>query len=441
MRDSTGPRVTSLSWRPGWFTLGCLAAAMIFPIWLSQLSTQVFRGADAKVYYAAAELDARGGNPNDPAALIQEGEVLYNQPNGLRRGDPGAYYMAPYGSPRLFTRLSRPFLGLGATGYYLAVLAAITVACLLGLEALMAAMDWDRNRWLPRLFLLLSAPFAEDAFVGNVSAALFLSWALAFLMIRRGRPLLGGLILSICLIKIPVGAPAAAALIAFPPRPSGAMSAPHARLRLGGGLALGIAGWAVLNVAVTGWEATASWWSSLVGYGQALGAGPGTAYNLSEQAGLPSILLGHVPTTLAVTIAAVPVAGVVAIVFNRSRKVQATARPGAMTALALSGALLLSPYLHLNDLMLEALPLLVLAAAPLKLLGRITLVVWAVGTSVNLVLALIEAQILHVPRQGGAAGFGLILAVLAFAAVAEVASRGPGLSPAASPAAPGLARS
>jgi hypothetical protein len=402
---------------------------MLFPIWLSQLSPEVFRGADAKVYYAAAELDSRGGNPNDAASLIHEGEVLYNQPRGLHRGEAGAYYMAPYGFPRLFTRLSRPLLGLGVAGYYLAILAAITLAALVGLEALMTAMDWDRNRWLPRFFLLLSAPFAEDAFGGNVSAALFLSWALAFLMARRGRPLVGGLILSICLIKIPVGGPAAAALIAFPPRSSGARSTTQTRLRLGLGLAIGAAGWLVLNVAVTGWEATASWWFSLVGYGQALGVGPGTAYNLSDQAGLPSILLGRLATPLAVALAAVPVATVVGYVLQRQGKAQASASPGALTALALSGALLLSPYLHLNDLLLLALPLLVIATAPLTRLGRITLVVWAVGTSVNLLIALVEAQVLNSPRQGASTGFGLVLAVLAFAAVAEVASRGPDFSP------------
>jgi hypothetical protein len=397
---------------------------MLFPIWLSQLSTEVFRGADAKVYYAAAELDSRGGNPNDAASLIHEGEVLYNQPRGLRRGEPGAYYMAPYGFPRLFTRLSRPFLGLGVPGYYLAILAAITLACLLGLEALMTASDWDRDRWLPRLFLLLSAPFAEDAFVGNVSAALFLSWAFAFLMARRGRPLVGGLILSICLIKIPVGAPAAAALIAFPPQASGAGSTAQVRLRLGLGLVIGAAGWAALNIAVTGWEATSSWWSSLVGYGQALSVGPGTVYNLSDQAGLPSVLLGRMAAPVAVALAAVPVAVVVGFVLYRRRNMHASAPPGAITALAVAGALLLSPYLHLNDLLLLALPLLVIAASPLKLLGRVTLVVWAVAASVNLLLALVEAQLLNAPRQGGPAGFGLVLAVLAFAAVAEVAGRG-----------------
>jgi hypothetical protein len=433
--------VTSLSWKPGWLTLACLVVAMMFPLWLSQLSTHVFRGADAKEYFAAASLDARGGNPNNAPELIQEGERLYNRPAGLRRGEPGAYYMAPYGSPPLFTRLSRPFLVLGATGYYLALLAAITAACLVGLEALLSAIGWERDRWLPRLFLLLSAPFAEDAFVGNVSAALFLSWAMAFLMVRRGRPLVAGLVLSVCLVKVPVGAPAAAALIAFPPSRSDANRAPQTRLQLGAGLAMGTAAWVILNVAVTGWDATASWWSSLIGYGQALSAGAGTAYNLSEQAGLPSFLLGHVPATIAVAIAAVPVAGVLAIVFNRSWRSQATAPPGALTAVALSGALLLSPYLHLNDLMLEALPLLVVAASPLKLLGRITLVVWAAGTSANLLVAVFEAQVLHAPRQGGPAGFGLVLAALAFAGAAESASRGAGPSLAAGSTKPALARS
>jgi hypothetical protein len=73
---------------------------------------------------------------------------------------------------------------------------------------------------------------------------------------------------------------------------------------------------------------------------------------------------------------------------------------------------------------MEALPLLVVAASPLRPLGRLTLVVWAVGSSVNLLAALTETNVLHSPRQGGAAGFGLVLAVLAFAAVAEKAWRG-----------------
>jgi hypothetical protein len=119
---------------------------------------------------------------------------------------------------------------------------------------------------------------------------------------------------------------------------------------------------------------------------------------------------------------------VVGYVLQRQGKAQASASPGALTALALSGALLLSPYLHLNDLLLLALPLLVIATAPLTLLGRITLVVWAVGTSVNLLLAFAEAQLLHAPRPGGPAGFGLVLTVLAFAAVAAVAGRGSDLT-------------
>src|SRR5258708_2686494 len=421
---SVWPGVTSISWRPGRLTLVCLAVAMIFPIWLSGLSANVCRGADAKVYYAAAVLDAHGGNPNDSAALIEEGEVLFNRPNGTHRGEPGAYYMAPYGFPRLFTRFSRPFIGLGVTGYSIAVLAATTIGSLLGLEALMTGLDGDRGRWLPRLFVALSAPFAEDAFVGNVSAALFLSWAVAFLLARRGRPLLAGLVLSICLIKAPVGVPAAAALVAFPPPPQGSISsAGWSRVRLAGGLVIGTAAWVAINVGVAGWEATLSWWQSMVGYGQALGTGPGGAYNLVDQAGLPSVLLGHMPALVAIAIAAIPVGCVMAIGMAMSRRGDRPAPPGTTTALALSGALLLSPYLHLNDLLLEALPLLIIAVQPPTGLARFTLVVWAVGASVNLLVALIEAGILHTPRPGGPAGVGLVLTLLAFFAVAETVGR------------------
>lgn len=422
--------MTSISWRPGWLTLACLATAMIFPIWLSGLPGQVFRGADAKVNFAAASLDADGGNPYDQTQLIQEGERLYNLPRGLHRGEPGSYSMAQYGLPPLFTRINRPLVGLGAPGYYLLALAAITLSCLLGLETLMRALGWDRSsRWLPRLFMVLSPPFAEEALVGNVSAALFVAWALAFLLARRGRPFLAGVMLSVCLLKAPVGFPAAAAMIVFPPAAQGSTAAVwRPRIRIGEGLALGLTFWLILNVLVTGWNATTSWWASLVGYGHALGAGPGaTDYALYNQAGLPSVLLGHMPTLWAVALAAVPVAGVIALALIRSRMAGA-ASLGATTALALSGALLLSPYIHLDDLLLEALPLLVIAATPLARVARFTLVVWAVGTSVNLVVALIEANILHAPRQGAAAGFGLVLATLVFIALAQTVGRRPRLT-------------
>jgi len=268
---------------------------------LSRLPALPFRGADAKDYFAAASLDAQGGNPYDQPALARESERLYNQPHGLHNGDPGSYSEAPYGMPPVLTRLSHPLLGLGEPVYYLVLLAAFILACLGGLEALMAGLDWDRNRWLARMFLLLSAPFAEEALVGNSSALIFLAWGLAFLLARRSRPLLAGAVLSICLMKVPVGAPAAAALIAFPPGGAGGATSRDARLRLGAGFALAAAGWALLNLAVGGWQTNVNWISSLVLYGRALAPGAGTsAYGQSDLAGLPAVLSGPGPTPLAV---------------------------------------------------------------------------------------------------------------------------------------------
>jgi hypothetical protein len=62
-------------------------------------------------------------------------------------------------------------------------------------------------------------------------------------------------------------------------------------------------------------------------------------------------------------------------------------RPLMLLALLMAAGLALTPYIHLNDLVLEALPLLVLASRPLGILGRGTLVLWGLSLPINLALA------------------------------------------------------
>jgi hypothetical protein len=184
---------------------------------------------------------------------------------------------------------------------------------------------------------------------------------------------------------------------------------------------------ALVNLALGGWQTNVRWMSALLLFGHALAPGAG-AIAFSDLAGLPSLLSGPVPTLVAVALALLTVSGLIgAVTWRRATRNPAIQPAGAMTALALSGALLITPYIHLNDLLLEALPLLVIAAAPLRWPGKVALVVWAVGVPANLALAILQAHVFHVGRPATPVGFGLILATLAFLAVAEVAYRGPRL--------------
>jgi hypothetical protein len=194
---------------------------------------------------------------------------------------------------------------------------------------------------------------------------------------------------------------------------------------------LATAGWAVFNLAVAGMQTNIDWMSAMVRFGRALEAGAATnAYSQSDLAGLPALLSAAMPTPVAVAVAVLAVAAVIGVVaWRQATRGSVLQPPGAMTALALAAALLVAPYIHLNDLLLEALPLLVIASASLRWPGRVALVIWAVGVPANLALAILQAQVFHFERPYAPVGFGLVLTAIAFAGVVEVARRRPASAP------------
>ena len=89
--------------------------------------------------------------------------------------------------------------------------------------------------------------------------------------------------------------------------------------------------------------------------------------------------------------------------------------PALLTTLAL----LVTPYVHLNDLVLEALPVLLIASLPLTIASRTTLILWGLGSATPIFwVALTHAENAGLPARIGA--LGLLLSVLT--AVALVAS-------------------
>ena len=410
------PTLRQPSWRPGTWTSVLLVVGLVFNLWLFSPPFWNEVGVDSKDLYAAATLAARGGNPYDVRQQVAEQDRLYNAPRNLRPSDGDYYHHATYGYPPLFTRLSELGIGLGEGGYYLVTLVLVVLTGVLGLEALLRALSW-RGRLLPHIALLSSVALALAAFVGNPSTILLLGFGGALLLLVRGRPLAAGLALSLVMLKLPVGLPVAAAFVA---------GAPRGRTRVAGGLIVACAGWLGLDLLLTGTTAFRDWIAGLLGYGASLSTVEGrTLFSQSGLAGLPGLLVDRVSLPLAVGAAVVPVAALLAWVWWRRRGVGWSDEPLLPLALLTASALMVSPYLHLNDLVLEALPLLVLAARPVSPLSRVALVAWAVLVPARLVTLTIASMLFRFGASGQerSAGIGIVLTGLVLLSLALGAAR------------------
>jgi len=395
---------TAFGWVPRLGTAICLCITLVFstylftPVWWSEI------GADAKVLYAAGVLSASGGNPYEIARQGAEEDRLYNPPGVSRR-----YRQAAYGYPPVVTAALRVGARVSEPVFYLISLLFLLVVGLAGFETSLALLRW-RSRALPRLFFVASAPMALDLFIGNPSALLLLFCATGAWLITRRRPLLGGLALSGMALKPQVGLPVAAAVIATAPLATAATS--KARVHMGlvaaGGLGAGIAILALLGELLLGSGSLASWFLAARDFGQALGpGGSGSAFTQTGLAGLPALLLGRFSAPIAAILTAAVVGPALGFALWRRRERMAGPSWGPM-AVGIAIALALSPYLHLNDLVLAAVPLLFVASQPLNSLRRLTLVLWPVGPYLALVVLAAVSSLLGITGFGQV-GFGIVL--------------------------------
>lgn len=375
-----------------WLCIAVVFAAYLFtPVWWSEI------GPDAKDLYAAGVLSAAGGDPYQIAQQGAEEDRLYNPPGTITR-----YREIPYGYPPVVTAALSLGTHVSEPAFYVVSLGLLLGTGLVGFEFCLSILKW-RGRWLARAFFLASAPMALDLFIGNPSALLLLFCGAGAWLLVSGRPVLGGLVLSGMALKPQVGLPIAVAVIATAPWAAAASN----RLRLWAilaatvGMVAGVAGLAALGAALEGPASLGRWSVAAREYGNALGPGaPGSAFAQTGLAGLPALLMGRFSAPLAAVITAVVVAPAIGFALWRLRDRIDTPSFGPM-AVGIAVALALSPYLHLNDLVLAALPLLLIASQRLNPMRRGTLFVWAVGPY----LLLVVLTILSPP---GVAGFGQV---------------------------------
>ena len=399
----------ALDWRASRPTSVVLLAALIFGLWLFTPAWQNERGADFRDLYAAASLSSHGGDPYDPSQQFAEEDRLF------KAAGVGSTH-ATYGYPPLFTAVVRTALPLGEPAAYALFAALLAIAGAVGFELLLVALDRRRRR-LARAFFLTSTPMVLSLLVGNPSPVLLLAMAAAMWLMRRRRALLAGLVLSVCLLKLPVGLPAAVAII---------LASPWLRARLGLGFAAGTAGWVLLDIALSGPGPFGRWLGSLMGYGAALSPHTSSAFSQSGLAGLPALFLDHLPLAVSVALALVPVAAVAVYVWSGGGlKADSPQEPWLAAALLLVMLVGLSPYLHLNDLVLLAFPLLVVAGARPRIIGSLALLDFSVGAPLRLLAVVALVATVGYRPAASYAGSGISIVVLSLLAVALVARRRP----------------
>jgi hypothetical protein len=372
-----------LGWRRSPFAHAFLVICMVYGIW--QLSPLFWSelGNDARVFYSAARVAEQGGNPYDYAQLTAEFARVNAEGRaaGLGRSSIGPN---EYHYPPLMTWFWRRLAPLGDWGFFWANSAALLLAGVLGFELVMHTLGW-RRRWLARGFFVFSLPMLTVLSSGNPATVLLLATGGALLAATRGRPWLAGALLAACLIKPPVGIPVAAAIM---------LGRPGQRQALLGGMAIGTAAFALLNLAAGGFAATRGWVLSLVQFSATIDVHQVAVVQQRFLAGLsaPFLFLGPVPATvIALALAAV------ALVWAYRRGHGWPDRTLGL-ALLLAAALAVGPYLHTYDLVLEALPVLVLASLPRDPINRAVLGLWATAPVLNLAVVLAVAAVTGSPE-------------------------------------------
>ncbi|HXA43848.1 MAG TPA: glycosyltransferase 87 family protein [Candidatus Solibacter sp.] len=410
----------SLSWQPGRFSAAVLLVSALVALWLVSPVFWDRLGGDSRAFYSAARVDQRGGDPYSFSQLKAE-EAAVDANSGRHPGTT-AYGANPYHYPPLMTVAWEALTPLGDRGFYWANLGVLLLLGVAGFEMVLAALSWTR-RGLPRALFLVSPATAVVLVSGNPSTVLLAAWGGALLAASRRRALLAGALLAIGWIKPPVGLPAAAALL---------LAGPGSKRSMLAGFGLGTLGFGVANIAVGGGDQTLRWARSLFEFTATLDPRQAEVIGQCCLTGLPGLMLGAVPMPVAVAAAGLLALAMLWVAARRGLLGDSSPDPLWTLAILVALALVVTPYVHLNDLVLESLPVLLIASQPLTAISRLTLLLWGLGVVTPVVLSLFPV-VASAGLPSSVAPFGLLLALLT--AVSLTAGRQPAGSPAAVPAA------
>jgi hypothetical protein len=168
------------------------------------------------------------------------------------------------------------------------------------------------------------------------------------------------------------------------------------------------------DAAVNGASAELRWLRTLAGYGispSQAGQGP-SALTQSGLAGLPGIFPAGAAGPAAVTLAVLLLVAVFVVFLPPSRMRQVVgADPQLALALAVTAALAIMPFSHLNDLVLAAAPLVYLAGRPPTAASRVLFGLWALAIPLNLAASSVLHRISSATGWAQQAGYGVVLTI------------------------------
>jgi hypothetical protein len=180
--------------------------AVLVLAYARQLAVAPTAGQDFRAFFAAATVVAQGGDPYNWPALSRTEQALYNAPGHIRTGDPRYYYFLPYPEGPWLALALQPLTGLGWQAIYPLFSALMLLAIALGSWLILARLGWPLTR---RRIAVAVATLSPIAFLnilqGQVTALVFLGFAAAWYLAWRGRPLAGGLALTLVWIKPNLG--------------------------------------------------------------------------------------------------------------------------------------------------------------------------------------------------------------------------------------------
>src|SRR5256885_8581740 len=194
--------------------------AVLLLAYARQLVGAPTAGQDFRAFFAAATVAAQGGDPYDWSALGHIEDALYNTPGHIRAGDPTYYDFLPYPEGPWLALALEPLTGLSWQTVYSIFAALILLAIATGSWLVLARLGWPATRRRIGVVVATLSPIAFfNIFQGQVTALVFLGFAAGWYLAWRGKPVAGGLVLSLVWIKPNLGV-ALRALCALPEPPA-----------------------------------------------------------------------------------------------------------------------------------------------------------------------------------------------------------------------------
>ena len=171
-----------------------------------QLLSSPTAGQDFRAFYAAATVSAHAGDPYDWTVLGRTENALYNAPIHARPGDPRYNDFLPFPEGPWLALGLQPLTGLPWQLVYPLFAGLMLLAIATGAWLVLLRLGWPPARRRIVVALTVLSPIAFiNVFQGQVSALVFLGFAGAWYLAGRGRPVWGGLLLTLVWIKPNLG--------------------------------------------------------------------------------------------------------------------------------------------------------------------------------------------------------------------------------------------